>query len=164
MVKNKHEHQRVAMLVDVQNLYYSAKNLYENKVNFNTVIEEGVQGRKLVRAMAYAIKTDIDEERNFHEALENIGFEVKTKDLQTFYGGQKKGDWDVGIATDMMRMAKKVDTLILVSGDGDFTPAIKYAQAMGCRAEVMSFKKTASSSLIEEADDFVSMDNDKFLL
>ncbi|MFC1648382.1 NYN domain-containing protein [Nanoarchaeota archaeon] len=164
MTGTKHKNQRVAVLVDVQNMYYSAKNLYKTKVNFNTVLKEAVNGRQLIRAIAFAIKTEIKDEKNFHEALEKIGFEVKTKDLQVFYGGAKKGDWDVGIATDMMRLAPKVDTIILVSGDGDFTEMLKYVKAIGCRGEVMSFKKTASTQLIEEADDFISMDNKKFLI
>ena len=83
--------QRVGVFVDVQNLYYSAKNLYKAKVNFASVLRDAVSGRKLVRAFAYAIKADIKEEKGFHVALEKIGYEVKTKDLQTFPGGAKNG-------------------------------------------------------------------------
>ena len=84
--------QRVGVFVDVQNLYYSAKNLYKAKVNFAAVLREAVKGRKLVRAIAYVIKANIKEEKHFHDALENIGYEVRMKDLQTFAGGAKKGD------------------------------------------------------------------------
>ncbi len=160
---NKHKAQRVAVFVDVQNMYYSARDLYKSKVDFSTLLKTAVAGRRLVRAIAYVIKADVKDEQNFHDALEKIGFEVKAKDLQVFYGGAKKGDWDVGIATDMLRLAPKIDTAVLVSGDGDFTEVVKYVKAIGCRVEVMSFKKTASSKLVEEADDFISLDSKRFL-
>ncbi len=159
--------QRVGVFVDVQNLYYSAKNLYNAKVNFAQVLREAVAGRKLVRAISYVIKADIKEEKNFHDALEKIGFEVKSKDLQTFVGGAKKGDWDIGIAMDMIELANKLDTLILVSGDGDFVDLVQHLRrAMGCRIEVMAFGPSSSGRLREEADEFIDMDRNssKFLM
>ena len=159
--------QRVGVFVDVQNLYYSAKNLYNAKVNFAQVLREAVAGRKLVRAIAYVIKADIKEEKNFHDALEKIGFEVKSKDLQTFVGGAKKGDWDIGIAMDMIELAHKLDTLILVSGDGDFVDLVQHLRrAMGCRIEVIAFGPSSSGRLRDEADEFIDMDRNssKFLM
>ncbi len=158
---SRHKEQRVGLFVDVQNMYYSAKNLYNAKVNFQEILRSAVGKRKLVRAIAYVIKADIKEEKNFFEALEKIGYEVKAKDLQTFIGGAKKGDWDVGIAMDTIRMASKLDTIILVSGDGDFRDLVEYLKASGCRVEIMAFKKTASSKLIEASDDFVDLDKNK---
>lgn len=163
MQTNKHNNQRVAVLVDVQNMYYSAKNLFGRKVSFGKILEFAVARRKLIRAIAYVIKADVKEETNFFEALENLGYEVKAKDLQVFFGGAKKGDWDVGIAMDALRIAPKVDAVVLVSGDGDFTDLLKHLKALGCRAEVMSFKKTASNKLIEEADSFIELDK-RFLI
>ncbi len=159
MVKNKE--QRVGIFVDVQNMYYSARNLYESKVNFREILKTATHGRRLVRAIAYVIKADVREEVNFFEALEKIGYEVKAKDLQIFYGGAKKGDWDVGIAMDTIRMAPKVDTIVLVSGDGDFRALAEFLKAQGCRVEVIAFGKSASSLLTEVADDFIDMDVDK---
>ncbi|MFH0867953.1 MAG: NYN domain-containing protein [Candidatus Woesearchaeota archaeon] len=159
--------QRVGVFVDVQNLYYSAKNLYNAKVNFAQVLKESVAGRKLVRAIAYVIKADIKEEKNFHSALEKIGYEVKSKDLQTFAGGAKKGDWDIGIAMDMIELANKLDTLILVSGDGDFVDLLQHLRrAMGCRIEVMAIGPSSSGKLRAEADEFLDMDQykSKFLI
>jgi|TARA_Y100000031_G_C8241393_1_gene395855 uncharacterized LabA/DUF88 family protein len=154
--------QRVGVFVDVQNLYYSAKNLYKAKVNFANVLRAAVNGRKLVRAFAYAIKADIKEEKNFHDALEKIGYEVKTKDLQTFPGGAKKGDWDIGIAMDVIELASKLDTIILVSGDGDFVDLLQHLRrAMGCRVEVMAFGPSSSGKLRNEADEFVDMELQK---
>lgn len=154
----KQKHQRVAVFVDVQNMYYSSKNVYKRKVNFGSVLKKAVAGRKLIRAVAYVIKADIKEETNFFDALQSMGYEIKAKDLQVFFGGAKKGDWDVGIAMDIIRMAPKVDTVVLVSGDGDFTDLVKYVKALGCRAEVMAIKETTSKKLVEEADDYTPID------
>lgn len=160
--------QRVGVFIDVQNMYYSAKSMYQGKVNFAQILKEAVSGRNLIRAIAYVIKTDVvKEEKNFFDALEKIGFEVKAKDLQVFYGGAKKGDWDIGIAMDMIELAPKLDTVILVSGDGDFVPLVQHLQrAMGVRAEVIAFGKSASSKLKDAADSFIDLDKDlrKFLM
>jgi len=165
MAVPKNVHQRIGVFVDVQNLYYSAKHLYNRKVNFNTVLKEVLAGRKLIRAIAYVIKADEKDENAFYDALEDIGFEVKTKDLQVFYGGAKKGDWDVGIAMDVMRLALKLDVVVWASGDEDFTDLLIHAKSLGCRVEVASFKKSTSHKLIEVADLFLDLDtNKKYLL
>ncbi len=162
----KHKEQRVGVLVDVSNMYHSAKNLYSKKVNFKEILLKAVAGRKLIRATAYAIRTETKEEAPFVEALEAQGFEVKMKDLQIFAGGAKKADWDVGIAIDAIKLAEKLDVLILVSGDGDYLPVMSYIQNnKGCLVEVMAFRKTCSSRLVEEADDFTDLgSNKKFLI
>ena len=157
----KHKDQRIGIFVDVQNLYYSAKQLYNAKVNFNSILKTAVAGRQLVRAIAYVIKADIKEEKNFYDALERIGFEVKAKDLQVFITGAKKGDWDVGIAMDSIKMAPKLDTVVIVSGDGDFRSLLEHLRAMGCRTEVIAFGKTTSSKIAEEAGDFVDMEKER---
>ena len=158
--------QRVGVFVDVQNMYYSAKHLYSSKVDFATILKSAVNGRELIRAIAYVVKADIKDETNFFEALEGIGFEVLAKDLQVFYGGHKKGDWDVGIAMDIMKLAAKLDVVVLVSGDGDFKELIEHANALGCRTEVIAFGKSASSKIKEAADSFVDLDKNprKYLI
>ena len=162
----KHKEQRVGVLVDVSNMYHSAKNLYSRKVNFKEILTRAVAGRKLIRATAYAIRTENQEELPFVEALALQGFEVKMKDLQIFAGGAKKADWDVGIAIDAIKLANKLDVIILVSGDGDYVPLVSYLQNnKGCLVEIMAFRKTCSSRLIEEADDFTDLSgNKKFLI
>ncbi|MEF8848762.1 MAG: NYN domain-containing protein [Candidatus Thermoplasmatota archaeon] len=165
MKKTRYQNQRIGVFVDVQNMYYSAKNIYNAKVNFKVVLKEAIARRKLIRAIAYVIKADVKDENTFYEALEDMGFEVKAKDLQVFYGGAKKGDWDVGIAMDVMRLAPKLDTIILVSGDGDFSDLLEHAKSLGCRVEVMAFGKTTSHKLIGAADSFKDLDkNNKYLL
>src|SRR3989338_4723263 len=116
----KHKTQRVGIFIDTQNLYHSAKNLYNARVNFCAVVKEVLAGRQLVRAIAYVITTESGEEKNFFEALQKAGIETKTKPLQIFYGGAKKADWDIGLAVDAIKMAPKLDTVIIASGDGDF--------------------------------------------
>ena len=159
MVIKQPRDQRVGVFVDVQNLYYSAKNIYNSKINFKELLRIAVDGRKLVRAMAYVIKADLLAEKSFFDALEKIGFEIKSKDLQIFFGGSKKGDWDVGIAMDAIELGPKLDTVVLISGDGDFLPLVQHLQrAIGCRVEIIAFGKSASSKLIEEADSFINLD------
>ena len=153
----QHKEQRVAVFVDVQNMYYSAKNLYTAKVNFGKVLQEGVAGRKLVRAYAYVIKADVGAEKEFFGALSKMGFEVREKELQVFYGGSKKGDWDVGLCMDAVRLIPKLDAMVLVSGDGDYTDLLEYAKSRGVRTEVMAFGKTGSNKLFDEADQVIDM-------
>ncbi len=154
----KHKEQRVGVFIDTANLYHSAKNLHKRKVNFGAVLKDSVAGRKLVRATAYVITSEGGDEKSFFEALTKLGIETKTKDLQVFSGGAKKGDWDVGIAVDAMKMAPRLDAVVLVAGDGDFIPLVEYLQnTYGTQVEVVSFGKSASMKLKEAADDFLDL-------
>ncbi len=155
----KHKAQRVGVFVDVSNMYYSAKNLYGAKVDFGKVLLAAVSDRNLVRAFAYVIKADVGAEKEFFDALEKRGFEVRMKDLQIFYGGAKKGDWDVGMSMDAVRIADKVDVIVLVTGDGDFAALADYLKNnKGCRVEVIGFERTTSSLLINAADAFYNLE------
>ena len=160
MIRNKE--QRIGVLVDVQNMYYTAKVLYKKKVNFKNILNEAIGGRKFIRAIAYGVKTEEGLEEKFFEALEKHGLEVKTKDLQIFAGGSKKADWDVGIAVDAIKLSKSLDVIVLVSGDGDYIPAIEYIKnTTGCRVEVIAFQKSTSSKLIEAVDGFTDLSENK---
>lgn len=154
----RHGEQRVAILIDTQNLYHSAKNLYRAKVNFGAVVKTALGGRKLIRALSYVVNTEGGEEGAFFEALEKLGIEIKTKDLQIFYGGAKKADWDVGLAIDAIKLAHKVDAIVIASGDGDFVPLVEYIKSQGCQVEVISFGRSSSQKLRESVDDFIDMD------
>ncbi len=166
MSTTKYKEQRVGVFVDVQNMYYSAKNLYSAKVDFSQVLKSAVGKRKLLRAFAYVIKADVGAEKDFFDALNKIGFEVKEKELKVFYGGAKKGDWDVGICMDVIRMLPKIDAMVLVSGDGDYTELLKYAKSRGVKTEVIAFGQTASKQLVEETEEMVDMSDKatKFLI
>lgn len=162
----KHNSQRVAVLIDTQNLYHSARNLYNTRVNFSGVLEQAVAGRQLVRAIAYVITTEAQDESQFFEALTKMGIETRTKDLQIFFGGAKKADWDVGIAVDAIRLASKIDTIVIATGDGDFAPLVEYVKQLGVQVEVMAFGQSSSSKLREVCEDFIDLSNDpkKFLI
>ena len=160
----KHRHQRVGVFIDTQNLYHSAKNLYGANVNFGAVLKEAVGGRQLTRAIAYVITTEGGEEKGFLGALEKLGIEARSKPLQIFYGGAKKADWDVGLAVDAIRLAPKLDAVVIVSGDGDFVPLVEYLKNM-TQVEVISFGKSTSSRLREAVDDFIDLsDNPRAFL
>ena len=163
----KHPEQRVGVFIDTQNLYHSAKNLYHTRVNFGNVLKEAVAGRRLIRARAYVVTTESGEEKGFFDALAKIGIETRTKDLQIFFGGAKKADWDVGLAVDAITAAPKLDTVILVTGDGDFVPLVEYLRTHGgCQVEVVSFGRSTSARLKEATDHFLDLDEDprKYLL
>jgi uncharacterized protein (TIGR00288 family) len=162
----KHSGQRVGVLIDVQNLYYSAKNLYRSRVNFREILKSAISNRNLIRVFAYVVRTKTGEEKPFFEALTKLGIETRVRDLQEFYGGQKKADWDVGIVIDAVRMAPSIDVLVLVSGDGDFTALVEYLKNQGKRVEVIAFGRSASGRLKEAADEFIDLDSraEKYLL
>lgn len=157
----KHPEQRVGVFIDTQNLYHSAKNIYHARVNFGNVLKDAVGDRRLIRARAYVVTTESGEEKGFFEALEKIGIETRTKDLQIFFGGAKKADWDVGLAVDAITAAPSLDTVILFTGDGDFIPLVEYLKVHdGCQVEVVSFGKSTSGRLKEAADHFLDLDED----
>ena len=171
----RYANQRVGIFVDVQNLYHSAKNLYHGRVNYAELMKHLVGDRQLIRAMAYVVKSegiepqrsertpvrahvparDRDEESSemsseaaFFEALEKAGLELRMKDLQIYAGGMKKGDWDVGMAVDAIRMSEFLDVIILVTGDGDFIPLVDYLKwGNGRLVEVAAFRRSASSKI-----------------
>ncbi len=155
----KHIEQRVGIFIDPQNLYHA-------NVNFGQVLKEAVAGRTLTRAIAYLITTEGGEEKGFFEALEKVGIETKSKPLQIFGSGAKKADWDVGLAIDAVKLAPKLDSIIIASGDGDYVPLVEYLKNQGCQVEVVAFGKSTSSKLLEVADDFIDLDENprKYLL
>ncbi|MFA4930680.1 MAG: NYN domain-containing protein [Patescibacteria group bacterium] len=163
---NVNPHQRVSVFIDVQNLYHSARHIYHSRVDFQSVLAAATGGRNLIRAIAYVVESGLGEEKGFFEALAKAGYEVKSKDLQIFAGGEKKADWDVGLVIDMIKMSAKVDVVVLVSGDGDYRPAVEYLQFLGLRVELVSFGKSTSNKLIETVDGFIDLDqdHDKYLI
>ncbi len=162
----KHIGQRVGVLIDVQNLYHSAKNLYNSRVNFGEILKIAISDRNLIRAFAYVVRTKTGEEKPFFEALTKLGIETRVKDLQEFYGGQKKADWDVGIVIDAIRIAPSVDVLVIISGDGDFISLVEYLKNQGKRVEVIAFGRSTSGQLKEIADEFIDLEKapKKYLL
>lgn len=162
----KHTGQRVAVLIDVQNLYHSAKNLYSGRVNFQEILKTAVAQRNLIRVFAYVVRTKTGEEKPFFEALTKLGIETRVRDLQEFFDGLKKADWDVGITVDAIRISPSVDTIILASGDGDFVQLVEYLKNQGKRTEIIAFGRSSSAKLKEVADEFIDLGKtpEKYLL
>jgi uncharacterized LabA/DUF88 family protein len=163
----KHPDQRVGVFIDVQNMYYSARHLYQKKVDFGNIVTDAVAGRRLIRAIAYVVRADAKEEQSFFDALYERGIETREKDIQTFAGGNQKADWDVGLAVDAIRLAPSLDTVVIVSGDGDYAPLVEYIQkGLGKQVEVMAFGSSASSHIMEIVDDFtdLSQHTDRYLI
>ncbi len=162
-----HSAQRIAIFIDVQNLYHSAKNLFKARVNFENLIKAAIRDRQLVRIFAYVVKSDVGEDASegkvlsgeaaFFDALEKLGIELRVKDIQIYASGFKKADWDVGMAVDAIRLSPSVDTIVLATGDGDFIPLVEYLQAHGKLVEVMAFSKSASGKLKETVDEFIDL-------
>ncbi|WP_336327756.1 LabA-like NYN domain-containing protein [Halovenus sp. HT40] len=161
-----HPNQRVAVLADSQNLYHTAQSMYTRNIDYAALLEEAVSDRELTRAIAYVIRADAPEEESFFDALVDIGFETQIKDIKTFADGSKKADWDVGICLDAITLANHVDTIVLCTGDGDFTRLCHHLKHEGVRIEVVCFAESTADELVEAADSFVDMseETDRFLL
>lgn len=156
----RHPNQRVGVFIDTQNMYYSARSVHKKKVDFGAIVEDGVGEGKLIRAIAYVVTTKTGEEKPFLEALQKVGIELREKELQEFFSGQKKADWDVGLTVDVIRMLDMLDVIVLVSGDGDYLPLVSYCQSRGRVVEVIAFRETTSSKLVESADAYINMSDD----
>ncbi|XVH30833.1 NYN domain-containing protein [Haloferacaceae archaeon DSL9] len=161
-----HPHQRVAVLADSQNLYHTAQSLYSRNIDYSALLDKAVQGRELTRAIAYVIRADAPDEERFFEALVDIGFEAKIKDIKTFGDGSKKADWDVGMSLDAITLASHVDTIILCTGDGDFSRLCSHLRHEGVRVEVMGFASSTAEELIRATDTFIDLEErtETFLL
>jgi uncharacterized LabA/DUF88 family protein len=156
-----HAHQRITVLVDELNMYWSAKSMYQKKVDYDALLAKMVSGRELIRATAYIIRTqEVTDQQQFIANLHQAGFEVKIKDLKKFPDGTAKGDWDMGIAIDAISMADRVDVVALASGDGDFCDLVRHLKARGVRVEVYAFPGTISEDLKLTATEFSPLDSD----
>lgn len=154
-----YSNQRVGVFIDVQNLYYSARAMYESNVHFGRILEAAIGDRQLIRGMAYVIKSEAPKEQGFFDALEKAGLEIRSKDIQVFHDGQKKGDWDVGIAVDAIKIADRLDVIVLATGDGDFLPLVSYLREnKGCKVEGISFGRSSSAKLLESLDNHIDID------
>jgi uncharacterized LabA/DUF88 family protein len=150
----------VGIFVDVQNMFYSAKNLYHGRLDFEKFLNLALQERKLIRATAYIVKTPEIDQSKFINLLKNNEYVVKTLDLKTGMNGYAKGNWDVGIVMDIFELADKVDVIALASGDGDFVPLVKYLQKRGIRVEVYAFTYNTAIDLKDCADMFYPLQED----
>ena len=155
--------QRIGIFVDVQNIFYSAKNIFHSKINFKKLMDLIVGNRQMIRALAYIVKRSDIDQSGFIEVLTRLGYEIKSKELITRQDGTAKGDWDMGIAIDSIAISEKVDTIVLVSGDGDFVPLVEMLKARGCRVEVVAFERSSSQDLIKSASWFIPIEESLLL-
>jgi uncharacterized LabA/DUF88 family protein/archaellum component FlaC len=156
-------HLRVGVFVDVQNMFYAARNKFNGRLDYQALLKTVVRGRKLVKANAYIIQTPDIDQSNFILLLEHCGYEVHSKYLRTRYDGSAKGDWDMEIAIDIISMIGQLDVVILVSGDGDFVALVKMVQRHGLEVEVHSFEHNTAVDLREAADRFYPINEDLIL-
>jgi len=152
--------QRVAVFIDTQNMYHSAKHLFNGRVNFGAVVDAAVGERHLIRAIAYVAKSKTGEEQAFFDALLQSGIELKIKDVQEFASGQKKADWDVGMTVDAICISPRVDVVVLITGDGDFVPLVEYLHSHGVMCEVVAFGESTNAKLREVCDAFLDVSED----
>ncbi len=154
---------RLGIYVDVQNLYYAAKDL-GGKIDYRKLRDWIVAGRTLVRANAYTIiNPSIPGQEKFLRALENYGFFLRTKVIKVYFDGNHKGNWDLGMAVDMIEDAPHLDIVAIVTGDSDFAPVVRLLKRLGVSVEVYSFLHTLSQELREAADRFFPL-SEAFLI
>jgi uncharacterized LabA/DUF88 family protein len=157
----KRPEQRVAIFIDTQNLYHSAKHLYGARLHFGKLVETLTEGRHLIRAFAYVAKSKTGEEKGFLDALVAAGIELRIKDVIEFSSGERKADWDVGMAIDAVKFSDRVDVVVLVTGDGDFVPLVEYLQSKGIIVIVAAFAESTSGLLREACDEYFDISEHK---
>ena len=148
---------RVGIFVDVQNIFYAAKP-FNARLDFEKLLELSVGKRRLIRAIAYVVQSPDVDQSNFISMLQQKSYEVKRKDLRQRSDGSAKGDWDMGMAIDIMRFVSKLDVVVLVSGDGDFVPLVDLVKTLGPRVEVISFTYNTARDLINSADKHIPIE------
>jgi uncharacterized LabA/DUF88 family protein len=148
------EREKIAIFVDSQNLYYSARMGYAAKVNYEKLLRLITANRNLVKAYAYIVQPPDGDVKPFATSLERIGYIVKIKDVRTRANGSAKANWDMGIALDILGILDRVDTIVLASGDGDFVSLVDFIKAKNKRVEIFAFSENTAYDLKEKADRF----------
>ena len=148
------EKERIALFVDSQNLYYSARMGYAAKVDYEKLLRLITGTRNLIKAYAYIVQPPEGDVKPFATSLERIGYIVKAKDVRTRANGSAKANWDMGMALDILGTLDRVDTIVLASGDGDFVPLIDFVKGSNKRVEIFAFPDNTAYDLKEKADHF----------
>lgn len=160
--RRKGEPERVSVFIDVQNMYYAARQL-KGKLDFDALLQAAVRERRLIQASAYVVETKEIDQSGFIAMLQQRAIEVRRKTLKIRSDGSMKGDWDMEMALDILDAAPRVDVVVLVSGDGDFTSLVNRVKRIGPRVEVIGFPRNTAKSLLEAADRFQPLDR-KFMI
>jgi uncharacterized LabA/DUF88 family protein len=155
---------KLSIFVDVQNIYYTTRQQYGRNFDYNKFWAQITEGREVVNAIAYATHRDDEKQKQFQNILRGIGFEVKLKPFIERSDGSAKGDWDVGIAIDIMEYAEESDIVVLASGDGDFDLLLQRIQSKyPVKAEVYGVERLTANSLINSAAKFFPITKDLLL-
>lgn len=150
---------RVAVFVDVQNIYYTTRQAFGAHFDYNAFWRQITDGREVVKATAFAVARDDEKQRQFQNILRGIGFEVKLKPFITRADGSSKGDWDVGITLDVMDYAATTDIVVLASGDGDFDLLVqRLCERHNVEVEVYGVAQLTADSLKRAATRFIPID------
>lgn len=152
--------QRVAVFVDVQNMYHSAKKTYGRNLSYSRMLRACVRNRRLVRSIAYVIEREGIDQVSFLDHLRYCGFEVRRREVIERMDGSRKAEWELGIAMDMLRIADKVDTIIVVSGNGVFADVAPLIRAKGVKFECCAFRESMSDLLIRAVDQYHLLSED----
>ena len=157
--------EKIAIFVDVQNIYYTTRQAYSRQFNYRRFWQHLHHQGDIILANAYAIDKGDEQQQKFQSALKHIGFDVKLKPYIQRSDGSAKGDWDVGITIDIMEVASQVDTIILLSGDGDFDLLmLKVAGNYGCNTKVYGVPALTAHSLVQSASHYHPIDDKSTLL
>jgi uncharacterized LabA/DUF88 family protein len=153
--------EKIAIFVDVQNIYYTTRQALSRQFNYRAFWTKVTEGREVIAANAYAIESQNGKQQGFQQILRDIGFEVKLKPYIQRSDGSAKGDWDVGITLDLVELAEKVDTVILASGDGDFDLALlRIKERFDVSTEVYGVQRLTAGSLIRAACHYIPIEED----
>ncbi|MBC8229822.1 NYN domain-containing protein [bacterium] len=161
--RNNSDKQRVGVFVDVQNMFYAAKDRYNARLDYIKLLDMIVGDRAVVAAVAYVVQMPEVDQTAFISFLEHNGYNVKSKELRMRLDGSAKGDWDMGIAIDIISMLNGLDVIILASGDGDFCALVEMVREKGCRVEVVAFPHNTSIDLQQKADEFFPIGGDMLI-
>lgn len=154
----------IAIFVDVQNIYYTTREAYKRQFDYRKLWQRVARSGEIKHATAYAISSLDQKQQQFQSALKQIGFTVKLKPYIQRSDGSAKGDWDVGITIDILDLVHEVDTIILLSGDGDFDLLLKKIKTdFNTTTEVYGVPGLTATSLIESADIYHPIDEDLLL-
>jgi len=154
---------KIAIFVDVQNIYYTTREAYGRQFNYKKLWQSLSEQGEIVTANAYAIDRGDNQQIKFQDALKHIGFSIKLKPYIQRRDGSAKGDWDVGITIDVLEAAEKVDTVVLLSGDGDFDLLLLKIKSKGVKAIVYGVPSLTAASLVNASDFFHAIDNQLLL-
>jgi uncharacterized LabA/DUF88 family protein len=155
---------KLAVFADIQNLYYTSRDVFDRSVNYEAIWDHLSTQGEIVQATAYAIEKNDPGQLRFQNALRQIGFTVKLKPFITRQDGSAKGDWDVGITIDMMQAAATADTVVLLSGDGDFAMLLNHLrEQLATKSTVYGVSKLTAQALVNSADTFFAI-NESFLM